>query len=127
MKAITKTMTNGEIYQYAVALMNASFNDNEVYMPAAVSFAIQKNKTALTSTAEDVEKGRMAIIEHYSNGQTEEGYTIPPESVEKANSELNDLLNIEQEVKIYMFDIDSLNDIKLTSAQMQAIMFMIED
>lgn len=127
MKAITKTMTNGEIYQYAVALMNAGFNDNEVYMPAAVSFAIQKNKTALTSTAEDVEKGRMAIIEHYSNGQTEEGYTIPPESVEKANSELNDLLNIEQEVKIYMFDIDSLNDIKLTSAQMQAIMFMIED
>lgn len=127
MKAITKTMTNGEIYQYAVALMNAGFNDNEVYMPAAVSFAIQKNKTALTSTAEDVEKGRMAIIEHYSNGQTEEGYTIPPEAVEKANSELNDLLNIEQEIKIYMFDIDALNDIKLTSAQMQAIMFMIED
>lgn len=127
MKAITKTMTNGEIYQIAVALMNAKFNDNEVYMPAAVNFAIQKNKTTLTETAEDVEKGRMAIIEHYSSDHTEEGYTIPAESVDKANKELSDLLSIEQEVKIYTFGIEDLEDIKLTSAQMQAIMFMIED
>ena len=127
MKAITKIMTNGEIYQIAIGLMNAGFNDNEVYMPAAVSFAIQKNKTVLTGTAEDVEKGRMTIIEHYSTGQTEEGFTIPPEAVDKANKELSDLLNIEQEVKIYTFSIEDLNDIKLTSAQMQAIMFMIED
>lgn len=127
MKSITKTMTNGEIYQIAIALMNANLDDNETYMPAAVAFAIQKNKAALTGTAEDVEKGRMSIIEHYSTGQTEEGFTIPPEAVEKANNELKDLLEIEQEVKIYTFDIEALNDVKLTSAQMQAIMFMIED
>lgn len=127
MKSVTKTMTNGEIYQIAVALMNVGFNDNEVYMPAAINFAIQKNKSTLTAVAEDVEKGRMAIIEHYSSGQTEEGFTIPPEAVEKANKELSELLEIEQEVKFYTFSIDAIEDIKLTSAQMQAIMFMIEE
>lgn len=127
MKTITKTMTNGEIYQIAINLMNAKLDDNEVYMPAAVAFAIQKNKSALTGTAEEVEKGRMSIIEHYSEGQTEEGFSIPAENVEKANNELKDLLEIEQEVKIYTFGIEALGDIQLTSAQMQAIMFMIED
>lgn len=127
MKSIEKVMTNGEIYQIAIALMNAKFNDNEVYMPAAVNFAIQKNKAVLTETAEAVEKGRMAIIEHYSSSQTEEGFNIPAENVEKANNELKELLEIEQEVKLYTFGIEALGDIQLTSAQMQAIMFMIED
>lgn len=127
MKSIIKVMTNGEIYQLATKLNNAGFDDNRIYIPAAVNFAIQKNKMALMNIAEDVEKGRMAIIEHYSSEKTEEGYNIPQEKVQEANDELKDLLDIEQEIKIYMFTIEALGNIELTSAQMRSLIFMIED
>lgn len=126
MKTITKTMTNGEIYQLAVGLIN-NFNDNETYMPAAVAFSIQKNKSSFTAIAEEIEKSRMSIIQHYSKTTDENGFNVPAESIEEANKELFDLLSIEQEIKIYMFEVDKIEDIKFTSAQMQAIMFMIED
>lgn len=127
MKSIEKVMTNGEIYQIAIALTNAGFNDNEIYIPAAINFAIQKNKLILLENAEIIEKGRMAIIEHYSSEKIENSFTIPQENIDKANEELKELLDIEQVVKLYTFSIEALGDIKFTSAQMQAIMFMIED
>lgn len=126
MKTITKIMTNGEIYNLAVNLIN-NFNDNEVYMPAAVAYSIQKNKTLFTSIAEEIERSRMAIIEHYSENIEEKGFIVPQDSIETANAELMDLLAIEQEIKIYTFEVEKIEDIKFTSLQMQAIMFMIED
>lgn len=126
MKTVNKTMTNGEIYSYAVGMTN-NFNDNEEYMPAAIAFSIQKNKTSLMSIAEEVEKSRMSIIQHYSISQEGDNYTIDPQMVDKANKELADLLGIVQDIKIYTFTIKDLEEIKLTSAQMQSIMFMIEE
>ena len=126
MKTITKTMTNGEIYNLAVNLIN-NFNDNEVYMPAAVAYSIQKNKTLFTSIAEEIERSRIAIIQHYSENVEGKGFVVPQDSIETANAELMDLLAIEQEVKIYTFEVEKIEDIKFTSLQMQAIMFMIED
>ena len=126
MKTINKTMTNGEIYSYAIGMMN-NLNDNEAYMPAAIAFSIQKNKTLFTGIAEEVEKGRMSIIQHYSIAQDGDQYTIDPQMVDKANKELEDLLGIAQDVKIYSFAIEDLADVKLTSAQMQCIMFMIDE
>lgn len=127
MRAINKTMTNGEIYSYAVGLVNGFNNDNEIYFPAAVNFSIQKNKTLFTGIAEEIEKGRMDIIQHYSTGTDGENFTIDPKDVDKANKELSDLLGISQDVKIYTFSIEDINDVKLTSNQMQAIMFMIDE
>lgn len=126
MKTINKNLTNNEIYSYALALMN-DFPESDAYMPAAVAYSIQKNKTTIVSLGEEIEKSRLSIIQHYELDKFQEGDEVDPAIVEKANAELMDLLNIEQEVKIYTFDIEVLNDVKLTSAQMQAIMFMIED
>jgi hypothetical protein len=95
MKSIEKVMTNGEIYQVAIALTNAGFNDNEIYIPAAINFAIQKNKLILLENAEIIEKSRMAIIEHYSSEKIENSFTIPRENIDKANEELKELLDIE--------------------------------
>ena len=126
MKTITKKMTNGEIYQLAIALIN-NLTDNEVYMPAAVAFSIEKNKALFSSIAEDVERARMGILQHYSESNENGEFKIPQENIAPANAELVDLLSIEQEVKIYTFEIEKIEDIKFTSAQMQAIMFMLED
>lgn len=126
MKTINKHMTNGEIYSYAIGMMN-TFNDNEAYMPAAIAYSIQRNKQILTEIAEDVEKRRMDIIQHYSCEQEGDNFKIDPDQVDSANKELNDLLNISQEIKLYTFKIEEISDVKLTSAQMQSLMFMIDE
>jgi hypothetical protein len=76
---------------------------------------------------EEIEKSRLSIIQHYGLEDLKEDDFIEQEVIDKANAELLSLLNIEQEVKIYTFSIEDLLDIKLTSAQMQALMFMIEE
>jgi hypothetical protein len=47
--------------------------------------------------------------------------------MEEAQKELSDLFNLEQDVQIYMINIDNFDtDLTITTAQMEAIMFMIE-
>ena len=125
MKSISTKMNNGMIYQYALAL-NEALNDNDLQMPVAVLFSIEKNKQTLMAIAQDVEKYRMDIIKKYGE-EVDGNYNVPQDKIEIANKELQDLFSIEQEVNIYKFNIEDLGDIKLTSNQMNAILFMIED
>ena len=125
MKSISIKMNNGMIYQYALALDEA-LNDNDLQMPVAVIFSIEKNKQTLMAIAQDVEKYRMDIIKKYGK-EVNGNYKVPQDKIEIANKELQDLFSIEQEVNIYKFNIEDLGDIKLTSNQMNAILFMIED
>ena len=125
MKNVSIKMNNGMIYQYALAL-NEALNDNDLQMPVAVIFSIEKNKQTLMTVAQDVEKYRMDIIKKYGE-EVDGNYNVPQDKIEIANKELQDLFSIEQEVNIYKFNIEDLGDIKLTSNQMNAILFMIED
>ena len=125
MKNVSIKMNNGMIYQYALAL-NKALNDNDLQMPVAVIFSIEKNKQTLMAVAQDVEKYRMDIIKKYGK-EVDGNYNVPQDKIEIANKELQDLFSIEQEVNIYKFNIEDLGDIKLTSKQMNAILFMIED
>ena len=125
MKSIPIKMNNGMIYQYALTL-NEALNDNDLQMPVAVIFSIEKNKQTLMTVAQDVEKYRMDIIKKYGE-EVDGNYNVPQDKIEIANKELQDLFSIEQEVNIYKFNIEDLGDIKLTSNQMNAILFMIED
>lgn len=120
-------LTNQEIYNYALALNNA-FSDDSQKLPVKVNFYLQKNKTALTTLAQDIENARMDLIR--TNGElNEEGtsYIIPKEKVTEVQKELTDLFALEQEVNIYTVNIDSLSDdLTFTTGQMEAIMFMID-
>ena len=93
-----------------------------------VNFYLQKNKKTLVELGQDIEESRLDIIRNYGE-LTEDGtqYSIPTSNIEAAQKELEDLLNLEQEVNIYMIKSDSLpDDISLTTGQMEAIMFMID-
>lgn len=125
MKTIIEKLTNEEIYNRALGL-NANFTNNETYFPALVSFAIQKNKDTFVKMAEEIENGRMKVVQHYGTPQEDGNYNISADKIEAANKELSDLLAIEQDVKVFVFDINDLVDAKLTSQEMQAIMFMID-
>lgn len=126
MKTITKTYKHKDIYQFALNLVD-TFNDNTLYLPAAVNFSIQKNKMLCTDIATEIENSRLDILQHYASEQNETGYVVAPQNIESANKELNDLLNMERDLQIYCFSIEEIQNIQLTSAQMQAILFMMDE
>ena len=120
-------LTNTQIYNYANNLFGA-FGDGEQKLPIKISFYLQKNKNTLLQLAQDIETSRIEIAKTYGTFDEETSqYIIPAEKMEEANKELNDLFNLEQDVQIYTIDIDSLSDdLTISTAQMEAIMFMIE-
>lgn len=120
-------LTNNEIYVYAKNLAEA-FDDKEQKLPIKISFYLQKNKNTLMQLAQDIEQTRITIAQNYGElDETNQQYLIPQEKMEAAANELNDLFNLEQEVQIYTVNIDSFSDdLTITTAQMEAMMFMIE-
>lgn len=121
------TMTNNEIYNYTRQLMEA-FQDGEQRLPVKVNFYLQKNKNTLLTLAQDIEKARLEIAQNYGElDESGEQYQIPNDKLAAASKELEDLFNLEQDVNIYKINIDSLSDdLTFTTAQMEAIMFMVE-
>ncbi len=121
-------MTNTEIYTYAMKMAEA-FTDETQRLPVKVNFYLQKNKSTLTSLAQDIETSRIEIVRNYGtpNPDNDGQYIIAADKVAEAQKELNDLLSLEQEVNIYTVNIDNIpDDLALTTGQMDAIMFMIE-
>ena len=121
-------LTNKQIYDYAIALMEA-FQDNTQKLPIKINFYLQKNKKILLELGQDIESSRMEVIrEHGILDKETNQYIIPSEKIEIANKELGELLELEQEVNLYTINVDSLSDeYSLTTGQMEAIMFMIEE
>lgn len=109
-------LKNHEIYNYTLALQNI-FNDNEKYIPIKLNFIIQRNKKLLYDLAVEIETERTNIINNSNL------------SVEEKNKELYNLENIEQDVNIKTVNFEYIADdrIDLTSAQMNAILFMISE
>ena len=118
---------NQQIYQIANNVLSNLDNLN-IYIPAKANFFIQKNISTLAAAAQEIEKSRLEIAKHYGV-LDEEGqqYKIPEDKLEEASKELEDLFSIEQELDIKTFSIEALGSAEFTPAQMQAMMFMIED
>lgn len=121
------TMTNNEIYTYTRQLMDA-FSDGEQKLPIKINFYLQKNKNTLLALAQDIERSRLEIAQSFGTlDDAGEQYIIPNDKLAEASKELEDLFNLEQDVAIHKISIDSLNDdLMLSAAQMEALMFMID-
>lgn len=121
-------MKNIEIYDVATKLANA-FGDDGLQLPMKLNFYLQKNKKTLVSLSQEIEEARIKIAATYGV-LNEEGtsYTIPEEKIDEASKELEDLFNLEQEVHIYMIQMDQIPDhVELSTTQMEAMLFMIEE
>ena len=120
-------MTNTEIYTYTRQLMEA-FQDGEQKLPIKINFYLQKNRTTLLALAQDIERSRLEIAQNFGVlDEAGEQYIIPNEKLAEASKELEDLFNLEQDVVIHKISIDSLSDdLILSAAQMEALMFMID-
>ena len=118
---------NQQIYQIANNVLSNLDNLN-IYIPAKANFFIQKNISTLAAAAQEIEKSRIEIAKHYGVLDEEnQQYKIPEDKLEEASKELEDLFSIEQELDIKTFSIEALGNAEFTPAQMQAMMFMIED
>ena len=118
-------LTNGEIYNLANELGNFCI---EGRVPVKVNFFLQKNIQKMIQFAQEIDAARLEIGRAYGNYDEQTGnYTVPPEKLEAAQKELNDLFYLEQEVPLHIFSIEDFEDISLTNEQLLAIMFMIEE
>lgn len=122
-----KMMKNLEIYNLANALLEG-FQDNSMTLPVKVNFYFQKNMNAIVEMAQDIDKSRIAIFDKYGKRDEENNqYTFDPSVTDQVNQELQDLFELEQEVKINLLKLDWFDKVELTSQQVAAITFMIED
>ena len=120
-------LTNEQIYN-TINSYKQEFADYKSYIPAKINFAIQKNIQQLMSIAENVEKTRMEVAQHYGTlDETGQIYNFSNEVLSQVQKELAELYAIEQDIDIKTFNIDELGSVEFTPAQMQVIMFMIED
>lgn len=120
-------LNNFQIFNLAQNLLQ-NYNQENLYIPIKANFLINKNIKLLSEMAEEIEKARYEIIQHYGILQEDkQQYNIPEEKIIEANQEITDLFSIEQELNIQIIKLEDLGDIKLTTKQMQAIMFMIEE
>ena len=119
-------MTNLEIYTIASKLFEA-FHDSEQKFPVKMNFFLQRNKKTLLTLAQEIEEARMQIAHTYGTDSGDGNFAIAPENVEAAQNELNQLFTIEQDIDIKKISFNDLDpNMELTSAQMEALMFMIE-
>ena len=118
---------NSEIYQIANVLAK-TFDNLDIYIPAKANFFIQKNISTFAAAAQEIEKARLKVAQHYGVLNEEAGrYDIPTDKIQEAQAELDNLFAIEQDLPIKKLSIESFGDVGFTPAQMQAIMFMIDE
>lgn len=120
-------ITNNNIYIYTTNLLT-EFNTPSLQLPIKINFYLQKNVQTLRPLAQEIEQARQEIIRQYGILQSDnETYKIPEDKIPIVQKELADLLSLEQEVQIYTVKIDDFkDDLMLSMAQMEALMFMIE-
>ena len=124
---VRKNMTNLEIFNIANSLLE-NFSDANMELPVKVNFYFQKNMTSIVSMAQDIDKTRMAIFTKYGKLDEETNqYKFEPDIVETVNRELQDLFDLEQEVKINMLKLDWFDGVNLTTQQVAALAYMIEE
>lgn len=125
----TLTLKNIDIYSIANMLADAfSANDNDTHLPIKINFFLQKNMAKMIELGQELDRERTEIVKRYGtlNEETQQ-YEIPQEKLEEAQNELNELFNLEQEVKITMLDINAFDGVDISDKKGNAIMFMIYD
>lgn len=123
---IRKNMTNGEIYNIATEVAK-NLTGLDLSLPVRVNFYLQKNTKEIMDIARDIESNRDAILDKYGKRNEDGSYQVNDGELDQLNKELEDLFDLEQEVKIYEIDLAAFDGVNLTTSQVNAITFMIKE
>lgn len=125
-----KQFTNREILSYAESLSQIFLNpEKDIELPIKTNFYLQKNIKAFTKAAQEIDESRLAIGEKYGEYNFDENcYEIRDKDQRLlAQQDLKNLLSLDQVLEIYTVSLDDLQDTQLTVAQLNAMLFMIEE
>ena len=109
-------MKNKDIIENLAKLNSSFVNSSDVFLPIKLNFFIQKNKQKLIQCAKEIEDFKMDLGKKYGKYNEEtNGYSIKEEYLDLVAKELNDLAEIDQDIKIEKVNINALSDdLKLT-------------
>ena len=115
-------------YEYYLKLKNA-FQDKTQTLPAKLNYKLQKNFLRLQERAAQIELEREKIAQEFGTLDVENNcYIIAPEKQTEILPKFQTLGEQECEIEILTISPAELTDNSvLTLAQMEAIMFMIEE
>lgn len=121
-------LTNLQVTTILQKISQSFFNDEvkNKYLPIKLNFAIQKNLATLGQHNMAIESGKKTICEEYGIRDGDK-YIFDNDKVDIANQELQDLYSVETDLPISTVSLNAIENIELTPAQMDAIMFMIEE
>lgn len=122
---VTKNMLNLDIYNIAVMLTDAF--KQEVNLPVKINFYLQKNITTILTAAKDIDKTRNEIIKKYCVLDDANQYIVSKDDIDNVNQDLETLLALTQDIIVYPLYLEDFGEITLSTSQMAAIMFMIEE
>ena len=117
-------MKNGEVIELYEALQRISEN-KELKFNIALGYIMAKNKEKLRQEAAIIYKMRRDIILEY--GQIDKkDIIVPSEYVDEVKEKINELMEIENDIKLTKVPIESFNNIELNMEDIEGLSGMIQ-
>lgn len=116
-----------EIYNIAELYDEHIKNSKKPYLPAKINFILSQNFKEILAIKKDIDKIREDIVKHYGVINSDGNYQIPSHYIEIAQKELNELSEMETEVKNTPISLREIENIEFTPGQFQAIEWMINN
>lgn len=120
-------MTNLEILNFN-ELYKQNFQEFDELLPAKILFYVYKNLSLIEISLHHIENTRNSIIRKYGLiNESKETIQIPPELVNEANKELEEVLKMEQEINFSLIPLSWFDNINLNPKHMKLLWIMIDE
>lgn len=119
-------MKNGDILKLFLTLEDLEKNKSLVFK-IKTAYVLAKNKEALRTEAQIINKLRSQILTDYGTADGKGSVTIQNDKIPEVNQKINELMDMESEVKIICLPIEAFDENELNMEQMSGLMPMIQD
>lgn len=123
-----KNVLNRDIITMYQGLSQLASNEG-MRLPARVSFAVVRNLKMLIPIIEDIEMARQSIAETYGTLDIDNPtqYRIPENNRDTVNQELDAIMETEVDVPLVKIKMTEIEDLNISIAMAEALMFMVEE
>lgn len=123
-----KNVLNRDIITMYQGLSQLASNE-EMRLPARVSFAVVRNLNVLIPIIKDIDMARQSIAETYGTLDVDNPtqYRIPENNRDTVNQELDAIMETEVDVPLVKIKMTEIEDLNISIAMAEALMFMVEE
>ena len=117
-------MKNGEILELYEALNRISAK-KDLKFNVVAGYAMAKNKEILRQEAALIYKMRQDIILEHGTLEGKD-IVVPKEYIDEVNQKINELMEIDVNIELFLIPIDFFNDVTLNLVDLDGLKFMIK-